>query len=109
MSFLPNLVQIARWHVARLRTDKSTDKEFTFMSVCPRCSMPIEHVEFYSQTGKFSLSGIMRKDGDAVINFGGDPKKEPGFYCPVCGEQLTEDVHTARRILSVPDATSSNG
>ena len=77
------------------------------MSVCPRCSMPIEHVEFYSQTGKFGLSGIMRKDGDAVINFGGDLKKEPGFYCPVCGEQLTEDVQTARRILSATDSSPS--
>jgi len=69
--------------------------------------MPIEHVEFCSQTGKFGLSGIMHKDGNAVINFGGDLKKEPGFYCPVCGEQLTEDVQTARRILSVPDQSSS--
>jgi len=77
------------------------------MGVCPRCSMPIEHVEFHSQTGKFSISGIMRKNGDAVINFGGY-LKEPGFYCPVCGEQLTEDVQTARRILSVPDSNSSN-
>ena len=65
--------------------------------------MPIEHVEFYSTTGKFRMSGIMRRDGDAVINLGGDLKKESGFYCPVCGELLTEDVQTARRILSVPD------
>jgi len=70
--------------------------------------MPIEHVEFYSQTGKFWLSGIMRRDGDAVINISGDLKKEPGFYCPVCGELLTEDVQTARRFLSAPDSVSSN-
>jgi len=69
--------------------------------------MPIEHLEFRSQTGKFWLSGILRRDGEAVINFGGDSKKEPGFYCPVCGALLTEDVQTARRILSVPDAASS--
>ena len=53
------------------------------------------------------MSGIMRKDGEAVINFGGDLKKEPGFYCPVCGEQLTEDVQTARRILSLSDLAPS--
>jgi len=76
------------------------------MTACPRCSIPIEHLEFYSQTGKFVLSGIMRRDGDAVINFAGDLKKEPGFYCPVCGELLTEDVQTARRILSAPDMGS---
>jgi len=70
--------------------------------------MPIEHVEFYSQTGKFGLSGIMRKDGDAVVNLGGGLKKEPGFYCPICGELLTEDVQTARRILSIPDSASSS-
>ena len=72
------------------------------MGVCPQCSMPIEHLEFHSLTGKFRLSGIVRRDGDAVINFGGDPK-EPGFYCPVCGTLLTEDVQTARRILSDPE------
>jgi len=77
------------------------------MAVCPQCSMPIEHLEFYSQTGKFSLSGTMRRDGDAVINFGGGSKREPGFYCPVCGELLTEDVQTARRILSTSDSASS--
>ena len=77
------------------------------MGVCPQCSMPIEHVEFHSQTGKFRLSGTVRKDGDAVINFGGESKKEPGFYCPVCGALLTEDLQTARRILSVPDSASS--
>jgi len=54
------------------------------------------------------LSGIMRRDGDAVINISGDLKKEPGFYCPVCGELLTEDVQTARRFLSAPDSVSSN-
>ncbi len=69
--------------------------------------MPVEHLEFYSQTGKFRLSGIVKKDGDAVVNFGGDSKKhELGFYCPVCGELLTEDVQTARRILSVPEPGS---
>ena len=78
------------------------------MAECPHCNMPIEHMEFYAQTGKFRLTGIVRKDGDAVINFGGDSKKrEPGFYCPVCGELLTEDVHTARRILSVSDPDST--
>jgi len=76
------------------------------MGVCPQCSMPIEHIEFHSQTGKFRLSGIMRRDGDAVVNFGGNAK-EPGFYCPVCGALLTEDVQTARRILSVSDSASS--
>jgi hypothetical protein len=69
--------------------------------------MPIEHMEFHSQTGKFRLSGIMRRDGDAVINFAGDSKQEPGFYCPVCGSLLTEDAQTARRILSAPDMASS--
>jgi hypothetical protein len=69
--------------------------------------MPIEHLEFHSLTGKFRLSGIMRRDGDAVINFGGDSKKEPGFYCPVCGALLTEDVQTARGILSVPEVAPS--
>ena len=77
------------------------------MGACPQCSMPIEHLEFHSQTGKFRLSGIVRRDGDAVINFGGDPNKEPGFYCPVCGALLTEDAQTARRVLSVPDSPSS--
>ena len=77
------------------------------MGVCPQCSMPIEHLEFHSLSGKFELSGIMRRDGDAVINFGGDSKKEPGFYCPVCGAPLTEDVQTARRILSVSEDTPS--
>ena len=52
------------------------------------------------------MSGIVRRDGDAVINFARDLKKEPGFYCPVCGELLTEDVQTARRILSDTDADS---
>jgi len=62
--------------------------------------MPIEHVEFYSQTGLFKLSGTVRGDGEAVINFSRDPKRAAlGFFCPVCGELLTEDVHTARRIL----------
>ncbi len=74
------------------------------MGICPDCNMPVEHLEFCSQTGKFRLTGIVRRDGDAILNFGGDSKKrEPGFYCPVCGELLTEDVQTARRILSVPD------
>jgi hypothetical protein len=63
--------------------------------------MPIEHVEFNSQTGRFKFTGIMRRDGDAVINFAGEPKgKELGFHCPVCGGLLTEDPQTARRILS---------
>jgi hypothetical protein len=70
--------------------------------------MPVEHLEFHSQTGKFRLTGIMRKEGEAVINFGGESEgKEPGFYCPVCGELLTEDVQTARRILSAPEASTS--
>lgn len=73
------------------------------MGVCPQCSMPVEHLEFHSQTGKFRLSGIMRRDGDAVINFGGDPSKELGFHCPICGALLTEDVQTARRILSAQE------
>jgi len=67
---------------------------------CPHCSIPIEHLEFYSQTGKFRLTGTMRREGEAVINFGGESKeRELGFYCPICGEMLTEDVQTARRIL----------
>lgn len=66
--------------------------------------MPIEHLEFYSQTGKFKLTGIVRKEGEAIINFGvGSTKKELGFYCPICGELLTEDVQTARRILTAPE------
>ena len=74
------------------------------MGVCPHCSMPIEHLEFYSPTGKFKLAGIVRKEGEAIINFGVDSRKrEPGFYCPLCGELLTEDVQTARRILTVPE------
>ena len=77
------------------------------MGVCPQCSIPIEHIEFHSQTGKFRLSGIMRRDGDAVINLGGDSNREPGFYCPVCGALLTEDVQTARRILSVSETAPS--
>ena len=75
------------------------------MSSCPKCSMPIEHLEFCAQTGKFRLSGTMRRDGEAIINFGKDPRREePGFYCPVCGDLLTEDVQTARRILSAGDS-----
>ena len=78
------------------------------MGVCPQCDMPVEHLEFQSLTGKFRLTGIMRRDGEAVINFGTDSRKrEPGFYCPVCGELLTEDVQTARRILSAPSGEPS--
>jgi hypothetical protein len=73
--------------------------------VCPQCSMPIEHLEFYSLTGRFRLSGIVKREGDAVINTGEGPKKEPGFYCPVCGALLTEDIQTARRILSSEAST----
>jgi len=75
------------------------------MGACPLCSIPVEHLEFHSQTGKFRLTGIVRREGDAVINFGGESKeREPGFYCPVCGGFLTEDVQTARRILIASDA-----
>ena len=70
------------------------------MGACPKCGLPVEHLEFVSQTGKFRLTGIFKKDGDAVINFARELKnKELGFHCPVCGELLTEDVLTARRIL----------
>lgn len=84
--------------------DKSAEVRFAFMGLCPLCGIPVEHLEFHSQTGKFILTGIVRKEGDAIINFGGESQeREPGFYCPVCGGLLTEDIQTARRILSAPE------
>lgn len=68
---------------------------------CPRCKKPTEHLVFYSKGHALWQSGRVKK-ASAEVDYSKEKKggRELGFYCPECGQYLTDKVQEAKRILA---------